>query len=149
VRGDPLNLAKIIDQIKREGKMSVDGYVADQVWFNALTSHRYPDAIFRLYQGVNGLVKNRADVLVSFKEGFVYGSKLFEVYDKLVPVVAIHGGLEADQSQGFFMSTAVQAPPFVRARAVNEYLTSTPCHRQEGLWERSASAALVPEIARD
>ncbi len=121
VRGDPLDLAKLIDQFKREGKMLDDGYVADPVWFEALTSHRYPDALFRLYQGINGLVKNRADVLVSFKDGFVYGSRLFQVYDRLVPVVAIHGGLAAAQSETFFMSTAREVPPYLRAREVRNY----------------------------
>ena len=121
VRGDPLDLAKRIDQIKREGKMADDGHVADQVWFEALASHRYPDALFRLHQGINGLVKNRADVLVSFKDGFVQGSRLFQAYDRLVPVRAIHGGLAAAQSEGFFMSTAKEAPPYLRARQVRNY----------------------------
>ncbi len=145
--GDPLGVAEIIDRMRREGKMTPDDYVSDQIWFEALEGHRYPDAIFRLYQGAKGLVRNRADILVSFEEGLVYGSRLLEAYSRLVPVVAIHGGLEAAQSQGFFMSTAFQAPPSIRAREVSEHLN--PWHCQEGLWGRSALAASVPEIARD
>lgn len=147
LRGDPLEIAEIIDRMRRKGKMTPDDYVSDQVWFEALEDHRYPDAIFRLYQGAKGLVRNRADILVSFEEGLAYGSRLLEAYSGLVPVVAIHGGLEAAQSQGFFMSTAFQAPPSIRAREVSEHLN--PWHCQEGLWGRSALAASVPEIARD
>lgn len=126
VTGDPLDLMPVIDHIKGRGEMDADGYASDQIWFEALKSHPYPDAIFRLWQAVNGLVKNRADVLVSFKDGFTYGEKLFEFYSKLVPVVAIHGGLGAAQSNGFFMSTTGQAPPEIRAQQVSSLINLGP-----------------------
>lgn len=126
ITGDPLDLIPVINQIKGRGEMTADGYAADQVWFEALKSHPYPDAIFRLWEAINGLVKNRADVLVSFKDGFTYGEAFFEFYSKLVPVVAIHGGLGAAQSDGFFMSTAGQAPPELRAQQVSGLLNLRP-----------------------
>ncbi|GBC81579.1 hypothetical protein HRbin10_00691 [bacterium HR10] len=121
-RGDPLGLKRIAEQMTRRGEMPEDGYIADAVWFKALAAHSYPDALFRLYHGVHGLVKNRADVLVSFRDGFVSGRRAFQAYDRLIPIVAIHGGIGAAQSVGFFMSTAGEAPPYLRAEMVRAYL---------------------------
>ncbi len=120
--GDPLALLPVLQRIREAGKMSADGYVADEVWFAALASHPFPDALFRLWQATRGLVQNPADVLVGFRDGFVYGARAFRVYDALIPVRAIHGGLTGAQSTGFFMATHAEAPPHIRPQWVKPLL---------------------------
>lgn len=119
--GDPLKLAAIQAQLMKEGTMTAYGYIADRVWFEALAEHEFPDVVFRIHQAVNGLVQNKADVLVSFKPGYAYGNRLSESFNRLAPVSAFHGGLVAEQSHAFFMSTHQETPPVIRARDVMSY----------------------------
>lgn len=87
--GDPLKLAAIQAQLMKEGTMTAYGYIADRVWFEALAEHEFPDVVFRIHQAVNGLVQNKADVLVSFKPGYAYGNRLSESFNRLAPVFCL------------------------------------------------------------
>ena len=57
-------------------------------------------------------VESTADVLVSFKDGYCYGSKLFE---RLVTLVATHGSALRSTSYAFLMSTHREMPAHMRA----------------------------------
>jgi hypothetical protein len=117
---DPLQIGEVLEQ-RKDLSQSADGFFADRLWFDALKSHHYPDAVFRLYEAMTGLVRNKADVLVSFREGYFWGNWAFEEFSRFVRIWAFHGGLQASQSEAFFMSTAKQAPPYLRSQDLIEY----------------------------
>jgi hypothetical protein len=117
---DPLQLAGISEQWKDRAESSGE-FVSDRLLFDTLKSHRYPDAVFRLYQATTALVKNKADILVSFREGYFWGNEAFDAFSRFVKIRAFHGGLRASHSQAFFMSTAKQAPPYLRSQDLINY----------------------------
>lgn len=120
VSGDPLGLNSFLDRFKREGRTTTDGYVKDADWFFALRDHKYPDALHRIHQGIEGQVVHTADILVSFKEGYFYGSRLF---GKMVTIRAMHGNL-LDSNTAFFISTKETAPSHIRGEALLNYLVT-------------------------
>jgi len=110
--GDPLELQSIapmpaigtwIDLQKgRISSVTVMPWRKDSDFFAATAGHRYPDVGYRLWQWATNHVANRADILVSLKPGYYYGSGTFQ---RLVTLYSTHGALDAAQSLGFAMST--------------------------------------------
>lgn len=94
--GDPLGLKPILSQ----GNKSFPW--RDNEFFAATAGHRYPDVGYRLWQWATNHVENRADILVSLKPGYYYGSGTFQ---RFVTIYSTHGALDAAQSLGFAMST--------------------------------------------
>ncbi|HEX5736656.1 MAG TPA: hypothetical protein VF131_27745 [Blastocatellia bacterium] len=112
VAGDPLALAPVIADLRARGLIDKRGYAMDRVWFEATKDHLYPDALSNIWFSVREHVESTADVLVSFKDGYCYGSKLFE---RLVTLVATHGSALRSTSYAFLMSTHSEMPPHMRA----------------------------------
>lgn len=98
--GDPLNLNEIQRQLVLEGQVDVQGFATQTTWFQATAEHEYPDAVNALVTALKNHVTNRADLLVSFKDGYYYGSQLFEW---LVTMKATHGNLRQASMTGFAM----------------------------------------------
>jgi hypothetical protein len=101
-RGDPLRLGSILDKLKEDGRVDSDGWVSDGDLFAATREHVYPDAARRLREWATNHVANRADVVVSLKPGYHYGSGAFS---RLVRLRGTHGALDREQSLGFATST--------------------------------------------
>jgi hypothetical protein len=80
--------------------------------------HVYPDAVRRAVKAVEGFVQNPADVLVSFREGYFYGNRMF---DRLVTIEATHGSMLESASTAFYMSTEHEAPPYLRSHELLAY----------------------------
>ena len=99
---DALELMPILEKLGREGKVSPQGGVKDADFFAATAGHRYPDVGYRLWQWATNHVRKRADILVSLKPGYYYGSGAFQ---RMVTLYSTHGALDAAQSLGFAMST--------------------------------------------
>ena len=112
VAGDPLQLAPIIENLEARSLIDNRGYATDRVWFEATKDHIYPDALSNIWFSVREHVESTADVLVSFKDGYCYGSKLFE---RLVTLVATHGSALRSTSYAFLMSTHREMPAHMRA----------------------------------
>ncbi len=55
---------------------------------------------------------NRADVLVSLRDGYYYGASAFS---RMVRLLATHGNALRASSTAFLMSTHRQLPPYVRS----------------------------------
>jgi hypothetical protein len=121
VCGDPLRLLPVIERLRAQGEVADDGSAADRDWFEATTTHEYPDPLHRIWcafeRGV--LVENPADVLVSLKEGHACGSRFFSA---LVKVASTHGALSQTGSTTFIMSNAIPLPPVIRMDDVAEVL---------------------------
>jgi hypothetical protein len=110
---DVLELMPILEKLGRQGKVSPQGGVKDADFFAATAGHRYPDVAYRLWQWATNHVENRADILVSLKPGYYYGSGTFQ---RFVTLSSTHGALDAAQSLGFAMSTDAPLPKPIRSK---------------------------------
>ena len=119
-RGDPLRLLPLWNQLEQAGKLNSAGFAPEEELFSATLKGPYPDALFRLWYSMQdppqGLVENRADLLVSLADGYYLGRGWFEHF---VELQSSHGSLSRRASLGFAMSTDA---PFPRAIRYNELL---------------------------
>jgi len=118
--GDPLELEPTIAELRTLGAVNEPGDIADRPLMHATVTHRYPDAMHRLWTCFNGLVTKPADVIVSLKPDACHGSKFFHAF--VGPVASTHGGLDYLGSTTFLLSNASQAPlpPVMRSEDVLE-----------------------------
>lgn len=122
ITGDPLALAEIIVKLEAAGLIDGRGYAPDRVWFEATKDHIYPDALSNIWSSVREHVESTADVLVSFKDGYCYGSKLF---GRLVTLVATHGSALRSTSYAFLMSTHSEMAAHLRAGEARSLLRAS------------------------
>ena len=131
-RGDPLRLLPLWKQLGQAGKLDSAGFAPEEALFSATLVGPYPDALFRLWHSMQdtpqGLVENRADLLVSLADGYYFGRGWFEHF---VELQSSHGALSRRASLGFAMSTDA---PFPRAVRYNELL------------QRGAASSAVAEL---
>jgi hypothetical protein len=113
--GDPLALNDTLRVLGKAGKTDADGFIADADWFAATCTGDRPDAVRRVFDGVNGLVRNRASVFVNFVDGYYSGSMALDIVAFLQ---ATHGNLGRGQSLGFVMSNTRDLPLYLRASEV-------------------------------
>ncbi|MBC7910215.1 MAG: hypothetical protein H7Y30_06930 [Pyrinomonadaceae bacterium] len=110
--GDPLGLRNEVANFRWQGKADADGFVADSDWFAATRDGTRPDVVRRVFQGATEHVRNRANVILSFEDGFYYGSYPL---DLLTFLQATHGNAMREQSYGFVMTTGSELPAYLRA----------------------------------
>ena len=101
--GDPLQLLPIVERLREEGKLDAAEYAGDADWFAATADHVYPDPMYRLHRAFDGLMVHTPDVMVSLKDGYCYGTSMFNWF---VKVNSAHGSLLRSSTHGFVMSTA-------------------------------------------
>jgi mRNA-degrading endonuclease RelE of RelBE toxin-antitoxin system len=111
-KGDPLGLRTVLETLVADGKADDDGYIADSDWFNATLDGERPDVVRRVYDGAHKYVRNRANVIVSFEDGYYSGSYMLDIFAFLQ---ATHGNVMREQSSGFAMTTARDLPGYLRA----------------------------------
>ena len=110
---DPLGLAEAAGQLKQAGELDEQGYAADTAWLAQTAHHVYPDALSNLYESIRGdRVRHHADVLVSLKDGYYYGSSIFS---RFVRLAATHGNAMRASTSAFLMSTHRELPAAIRA----------------------------------
>ena len=115
IDGDPLELSSIQQRLVQDGLADRQGFVKAGAWFTATTEHEFPDAVNAIYRGLTNHVSNPANLLVSLKDGYHYGSKLF---DKLVTLRSTHGSLRKSSMTGFLMRNADTGGATLAAREV-------------------------------
>ena len=108
--GDPLGLSSIVER-----SADAEGFVDAGAWFEHTRDGERPDVVDRIHRATNGQVGNRADVIVSFRDGYYAGSRLLDVFTFLR---ATHGNIGREQSLGFVSDTARELPGYVRAEGV-------------------------------
>ena len=79
-------------------------------------SHRYVDPLRRLFDGFNKYVRNRADVIVSYEDGYMLGSPFMSLFAEMV---ATHGNLLRGETEGFAISTRQNLGEAVRGYELN------------------------------
>lgn len=111
-RGDPLGLKNVAADLTARGKADGDGFIADADWFAATREGVRPDVLRRLYEGATGFVRNKANVILSFEDGYYSGSYALDIFAFLQ---ATHGNMMREQSFGFVMTTTQELPEYLRA----------------------------------
>jgi hypothetical protein len=109
--GDPLQLNPIIETMRTKGKLDAAGFADREAWFQATMGHEYLDPVRRAFDAFDTHVKNRADVVVSFQNGWLIGSPFMTTF---ATMQATHGNLLRGESLGFAMSTRQALPEYVR-----------------------------------
>jgi len=113
LQGDPLGLTPIRQQLNREGLLQADDFALDRVWLEHTADHTHPDALANIYASLHiHRVKQTADVLVSFQDGYYYG---WSPFARMVRLAATHGNALRPSSNAFLMSTHRSFPEYVRA----------------------------------
>lgn len=113
--GDPLELIPVASRLGDNNLSDSDGFIEDALWFEATKELSRPDALRRIYDGTTVHVNNRANVIVSFKDGYYSGSRTLDLFAFLQ---ATHGNLGREQSLGFVISTEHLMPSYIRAETV-------------------------------
>ena len=112
ITGDPLKLSTIIDKLRNEGKVDPQGFIDDLPFFEATVDHFYPDPLHRIWQAFHSLVQKPADLIVCLKDGWVHGSKLFDLL--IGGATSTHGSLNRINSMTFAMSMLGPLPAAMR-----------------------------------
>lgn len=115
--GDPLALNQINQSLQARGAFDEGGFGSREDWWQATRSHRYVDPLRRLFDGFTKHVKSRADVIVSYEDGYLLGSPLLSVFAEMR---ATHGSLLRGETEGFAMSTRRQLDEAVRGSDLNQ-----------------------------
>jgi hypothetical protein len=98
---DVLGYEPVIEQLKKDGNLSSDGWAADRGWFAATVDHRYPDALKRVWEAFHGLVISPPEVMVTLKAGWYAGERALE---RWITMKSTHGSLDRDNSVTFLMT---------------------------------------------
>jgi hypothetical protein len=100
--GDPLRLNGVIETLRAKGQLDAEGFANRESWYRATLRHEYVDPLRRLFDGFNTHIKNRADVIVSFEDGWLIGSPFMSA---MAIMRATHGNLRRGETEGFAIST--------------------------------------------
>ncbi|HEV2664664.1 MAG TPA: hypothetical protein VG324_07125, partial [Blastocatellia bacterium] len=114
--GDPLRLVPVIAELKACGAIDAGGFASREDWWRATMRHRYVDPLRRLFDGFGKYVKNRADVIVSYEDGYMLGSPFLTLFAQML---ATHGNLLRGETEGFAMSTRQELGEAVRGYELN------------------------------
>ncbi|HVG33767.1 MAG TPA: hypothetical protein VM911_11820 [Pyrinomonadaceae bacterium] len=136
LKGDPLSLAEIVERLKSQGRSDADQFIAETDWFEATRDTDRPDAVARIFWGINAPIRNRANLIVNLEDGYYTGSFSLDIFAFLQ---ATHGNLGREQSFGFVLSTGQDLPSYIRAADVWRAIGSPHLQKQAGR-EASASA---------
>ena len=109
--GDPLRLNAIIETMRASGQLDAAGFADREAWFFSTQSHDYLDPVRRAFDAFDTHVKNRADVVISFQDGWLLGSPFMTTF---ATMQATHGNLLRGESLGFAMSTRQTLPDYLR-----------------------------------
>jgi hypothetical protein len=127
LEGDPLGVVPAMNRMRDQGQLDAEGYADDAAWFAATCDLPMPTPVQRVYGSLYRNVVNTADIVISLADGYFCGDKTFT---RFVHMVGTHGGLSRQSSVSFLMSSAFEAPAYVRPEEIlpliNRYLTWTP-----------------------
>ena len=143
--GDPLNLNKVIEEMKSCGAMDENGFATREDWWQATRHHDYVDPLRRLFDGFSQYVKNRADVIVSYEDGYLLGSPLLSVFAQMR---ATHGNLLRGETEGFAMSTRQSLNEAVRGYELNRLFALDQRMKVGSHFSGGGHCRLGPSLAR-
>ncbi len=143
--GDPLKLAAILETMKTSGTIDDSGFASAEGWFQATREHSYVDPLRRLFDGFTKHVKTRADVIVSYEDGYLLGSPMLTY---LAEMRATHGSLLKGETEGFAMSTRQEIAPSVRGHELNRLFTLDQRRKVLSHFSGNGHCQLGPALAK-
>lgn len=129
--GDPLRLKPLLEKLQAAGQVDAAGFADREAWYQATLAHAYVDPLRRVFDAFNEHVKNRADVIVSFEDGWLIGSPFMST---MAEMRATHGNLLRGETEGFVLSSRQALPAAVRGYELNR-LFALDQRRKAGLVE--------------
>lgn len=143
--GDPLGLRALIGAMTACGAMDAAGFASRDDWWQATRSHRYADPLRRLFDGFESHVKNRADVIVSYEDGYQLGSPFLSFFARLR---ATHGNLLRGETEGFAISTHRDLGEAVRGSDLYHLFDLDRRTRADGYFSGGGHCQLGPALAQ-
>jgi len=140
-----LSLSNIIVLMKERGVINENGFATSEEWWNSTRNHKYADPLRRLFDGFNKHVKNRADVIVSFEDGYQLGSPFLGFFAQLR---ATHGNLLRGESEGFAMSTRQDLGDSVRGYELNRLFSLDQRSIADGYFSGEGHCRMGPMLAK-
>lgn len=142
---DPLELNCIIEEMQLRGAFDQNGFAGREDWWRATLEHAYVDPLRRLFDGFNKHVKNRADVIVSYEDGYLLGGPLLSA---LARMRATHGNLRRGETEGFAISTRQQLPAAVRGYELQQLMGLAESSKAESFFSGDGHCQLGPAWAQ-
>jgi hypothetical protein len=143
--GDPLGLLPIVEEMKSRGLVDANGFASREDWLRATLDHVYVDAPRRLFDGFSKYVKNRADVIVSYEDGYLLGSPVLSVFARMR---ATHGNLLRGETEGFAMSTRQELKGAVCGYELNRLFALDQRVKAESYFSGGGHCQMGPALAR-
>jgi len=112
---DVLKLDETIEKLRAAGKVSTDGFVADEDFFTATVDAEFPDAPHRLWEAFHGLCISPPEVMLTMRDGFCSGHTTLE---KFIKMASSHGGLNQINSATFLMTMTGRASKPLRSEDI-------------------------------
>ncbi len=142
---DPLNLNRVIEEVKSRGAIDRNGFASSEDWWQATRNHTYVDPLRRLFDGFSKYVKNRADVIVSYEDGYALGSPLLSIFARLH---ATHGNILRGETEGFAISTQQTLGEAVRGHELHRLFALDRHVKAEGYFSGGGHCQLGPALAQ-
>src|SRR5262245_8921113 len=143
--GDPLDLARIVEAMRSRDSIDHNGFASSEEWWHATEAHRYADPLRRLFDGFEKYVKNRADVIVSYEDGYLVGSPFLSFFAKMR---ATHGNILRGETEGFAMSTRQQLERTIRGFELNRLFALNQRSKAEIFLSGQGHCQIGPALAR-
>ncbi len=131
IDGDPLKLKNIIDDLKHSGEIDNQGFIQDNIWWEATKNHVYPDPLRRIWESMNDLVQHPGTILVSFMNGYAFGPPIFS-QTILGSRAGTHGALLGAHSNGVYMTDFMKVAAFNRPDTLVEILAKSKDAKRKG-----------------
>src|SRR5499426_2038946 len=143
--GDPLGLVPVIADLKSRARVDESGFASREDWWRATMRHRYADPLRRLFDGFSKYVKNRADVIVSYEDGYMLGSPFLSLFAQMV---ATHGNLLRGETEGFATSTRQELGEAVRGYELNRLFALDKRRKAGTYFSGEGHCQLGPAMAK-
>ncbi|MBO0726668.1 MAG: hypothetical protein J2P52_13780, partial [Blastocatellia bacterium] len=143
--GDPLGLVSIVAELKAREVIDENGFASREDWWRVTMRHRYVDPLRRLFDGFSKYVRNRADVIVSYEDGYMLGSPFLSLFAEMV---ATHGNLLRGETEGFAMSTRQDLGEAVRGYELNRLFELGKRLRAVSYFSGEGHCRLGPAMAK-
>jgi hypothetical protein len=142
---DPFSLTRTIEEMKARGAVDQSGFASSDDWWQATRNHAYVDPSRRLFDGFSRYVKNRADVIVSYEDGYLLGSPFLSIFARMR---ATHGNLLRGETEGFAMSTRQTLGEAVRGYELNRLFALDRRTKAESYFSGGGHCRIGPALAR-
>ncbi len=143
--GDPLGLSRMVAAIRSRGAMDESGFASREDWWQATRAHVYADPLRRLFDGFGKHVKNRADVIVSYEDGYLIGSPTLTFFARMR---ATHGNMLRSESEAFAMSTRQTLGESIRGHELNRLFALDERSKAESYLSEAGHCRLGLELAK-